>query len=59
MRSLFLILVILITSCSSIGKGTDGTPGKKGTNGSQIKIGKNGTDGKKGQDKSSTIGIKA
>lgn len=59
MRYLFLTLVILLSSCSSIGKGTDGTPGKKGTNRSQLQNGKNGTNGKKGQDKSSTIGIKA
>jgi hypothetical protein len=59
MKYLFLSIVFIFTSCSSIsnGKGKDGTPGKPGTNASESQNGKKGENGKKGADNSTTIGL--
>lgn len=56
-KSLFLVVLIILESCSIQSSGQNGTAGKSGENGKGTENGRNGAAGEKGKDKNATIGL--
>lgn len=56
-KSLFLVVLIILESCSIQSSGQNGAAGKSGENGKGTENGRNGAAGEKGKDKNATIGL--
>jgi len=56
-KSLLLVLLIILESCSIQSSGQNGAAGKPGENAKGTENGKNGAAGEKGKDKNATIGL--
>jgi hypothetical protein len=56
-KSLLVVLLIILESCSIQSSGQNGAAGKPGENAKGAEKGKNGAAGENGKDKETTIGL--
>jgi hypothetical protein len=57
-KSLLVVLLIILESCSIQSSGQNGAAGKPGENAKGTENGKNGEKGKNGENKSGSLGVK-